>query len=113
MPGRLQGKVAIIIGAGCVGPGWGNGRTIAIRFAEEGARVLGVDIDAGRMEDTRTLAGKSGVEIDTGTCDATDLSQVEGVIGAAHEAYGRIDILVNNVCLLYTSPSPRDGLLSR
>ena len=37
MSGRLQGKVAIVTGAGCVGPGWGNGRAMAVRFAEEGA----------------------------------------------------------------------------
>ena len=35
--GRLEGKVAIVTGAGRVGPGWGNGRAIAVRFAEEGA----------------------------------------------------------------------------
>ena len=39
MPGRLQDKVALIAGAGCVGPGWGNGRAIAVRFAQEGAKV--------------------------------------------------------------------------
>jgi NAD(P)-dependent dehydrogenase (short-subunit alcohol dehydrogenase family) len=42
-PGRLAGKVALVTGAGSVGPGWGNGRAIAVRFAEEGARVFGVD----------------------------------------------------------------------
>ena len=41
--GRLEGKIAIVTGAGCVGPGWGNGRAIAVRFAEEGARVFAVD----------------------------------------------------------------------
>ena len=45
MTGRLQGKVAIVTGAGCVGPGWGNGRAMAVRFAQEGARVWAVDID--------------------------------------------------------------------
>jgi NAD(P)-dependent dehydrogenase (short-subunit alcohol dehydrogenase family) len=37
---RLAHKVAIITGAGCVGPGWGNGRATAVRFAQEGAKVL-------------------------------------------------------------------------
>ena len=38
MAGRLRDKVAIITGAGCVGPGWGNGRAAAVIFAREGAK---------------------------------------------------------------------------
>lgn len=43
MPGRVEGKVALVVGAGCVGPGWGNGRASAVLFAREGARVFAVD----------------------------------------------------------------------
>ena len=43
MAGRLQGKVAIVSGAGCVGPGWGNGRAMAVIFAQEGAKVFAAD----------------------------------------------------------------------
>ncbi len=46
MPGRLEGKVALISGAGCVGPGWGNGRASAVLFAREGAKVFAVDKNA-------------------------------------------------------------------
>ena len=46
MLGRLQDKVALAAGAGCVGPGWGNGRAIAVRFAQEGAKVFAVDRSA-------------------------------------------------------------------
>jgi NAD(P)-dependent dehydrogenase (short-subunit alcohol dehydrogenase family) len=53
--GRLANKVAIITGAGCVGPGWGNGRAIAMRFAQEGARVFAVDKDMAAMTDTLAL----------------------------------------------------------
>src|SRR5690554_2291092 len=49
---RLAGKVAIVTGAGCVGPGWGNGRAIAYRFAEEGARIMAVDRDMDAMKET-------------------------------------------------------------
>ena len=45
---RLEGKVAVIAGAGSVGPGWGNGRAIAFRFAQEGARMFAVDRDLSR-----------------------------------------------------------------
>ncbi len=43
MPGRLQDKVALVTGAGCIGPGWGNGRATAVLFAREGAKVFAVD----------------------------------------------------------------------
>ena len=46
MTGRLAGKVALISGAGCIGPGWGNGRAAAVLFAREGAKVFAVDKDA-------------------------------------------------------------------
>ncbi|HCN68195.1 MAG TPA: 3-oxoacyl-ACP reductase, partial [Candidatus Accumulibacter sp.] len=46
MGGRLQDKVAIVTGSGSVGPGWGNGKGMSVLFAREGARAVGVDIDA-------------------------------------------------------------------
>ena len=49
---RLAQKVAIITGAGCVGPGWGNGRATAVRFAQEGAKVFAVDIHLDAMAET-------------------------------------------------------------
>ena len=49
MTGRLAGKVALISGAGCIGPGWGNGRAAAVLFAREGAKVFAVD--KGRFDD--------------------------------------------------------------
>ena len=49
---RLKGKVALIAGAGCVGPGWGNGRASAVIFAQEGAKVFAVDRDAEAMRET-------------------------------------------------------------
>ena len=40
MSGRLQGRIAIVTGAGCIGPGWGNGRATAVRFAEEEGLIV-------------------------------------------------------------------------
>ncbi|WP_454688606.1 SDR family NAD(P)-dependent oxidoreductase [Achromobacter aloeverae] len=97
MNGRLEGKVAIVTGAGCVGPGWGNGRAVAVRFAQEGAKVLAVDIDADAMTETLALAKDAPGEIRAWTADATRSADVQAMVQACLDHYGRIDILVNNV----------------
>ncbi len=96
MPGRVEGKVALVVGAGCVGPGWGNGRASAVLFAREGAKVFAVDIDADSMTETVARVGADG-EIVTHTCDATDENDVKAMVEACHRRFGRIDILLNNV----------------
>jgi NAD(P)-dependent dehydrogenase (short-subunit alcohol dehydrogenase family) len=100
MAGRLEDKVAIISGAGCVGPGWGNGRAAAVAFAREGARVFAVDLKAEAMAETverATEAASHGGEIRTYTCDVTATDQVRAMVQACVAAFGRVDILVNNV----------------
>src|SRR5579862_6956706 len=97
MAGRLDGKVAIVGGAGCVGPGWGNGRATAVIFAQEGARVFAVDRDAEAMRETVARTRDGGGEITTHVCDVTDAKAVEAMVEACLAAYGRIDVLVNNV----------------
>src|SRR5262249_44351690 len=97
MAGRLQGKVAIVSGAGCVGPGWGNGRAMAVIFAQEGARVFAADKSRDAMTETLARVREAGGEIEPYECDATDGQQVAGMIRACQARYGRIDILVHNV----------------
>jgi NAD(P)-dependent dehydrogenase (short-subunit alcohol dehydrogenase family) len=94
---RFQGKVAIVTGAGCVAAGWGNGRAIAVRLAEEGARVLAVDRDPARLEETLSLAGAARERILPFACDVTAGEQVAAMARACIERFGSIDILVNNV----------------
>ncbi|MBC7727087.1 MAG: SDR family NAD(P)-dependent oxidoreductase, partial [Microbacteriaceae bacterium] len=94
---RLQGKVAIVTGAGCVGPGWGNGRAIAVRFAEEGAKVFAVDRDPAAMDETLALIREAGGEATPYAADVTDSNAIAGLVAACVDAYGGIDILVNNV----------------
>ena len=96
MPGRVEGKVALITGAGCVGPGWGNGRAAAVLFAREGAKVFAVDKNADAMTETLARVGNDG-EITTHVCDVLDDAQVGGMTDACRRKFGRIDILVNNV----------------
>jgi NAD(P)-dependent dehydrogenase (short-subunit alcohol dehydrogenase family) len=97
MPGRLDGKVAIIAGAGCVGPGWGNGRATAVIFAREGAKVFAVDRDAEAMHETVDRAREAGGAIETHICDMTDSAAVAAMVAVCVQMHGRIDVLVNNV----------------
>lgn len=95
--GRLAGKVAIVTGAGSVGPGWGNGRATAVRFAQEGAQVLAADIDEARLAETVARARAAGGVIETCACDVTDGAAIAAMVARAQALFGRLDILVNNV----------------
>ncbi|GAB2909433.1 SDR family oxidoreductase [Paralcaligenes sp. KSB-10] len=97
MAGRLHNKVAIVTGAGSVGPGWGNGRAIAFRFAEEGAQVFAVDLNAGALLETVARVREIGGDITTHIADVTSSASVRDMVQACVQAYGRVDVLVNNV----------------
>jgi NAD(P)-dependent dehydrogenase (short-subunit alcohol dehydrogenase family) len=97
MNGRLQDKVAIVIGAGSVGPGWGNGRAMAFRFAQEGARVWAVDRDMSNLEETLARVREIGGTIEAHVCDATNSVEVETLVQACRAKWSRVDVLVNNV----------------
>jgi NAD(P)-dependent dehydrogenase (short-subunit alcohol dehydrogenase family) len=97
MADRLQGKVAIITGAGCIGPGWGNGRAAAVLFAQEGAKVFAVDRNAEAMEETLARVREAGGTIEPHLADVTDTTSIAAMVDACRKAFGRIDILINNV----------------
>jgi NAD(P)-dependent dehydrogenase (short-subunit alcohol dehydrogenase family) len=100
MTKRLEGRIAIVTGAGSIGPGWGNGRAIAVRFAEEGAKVFAVDREPARLAETveRVEAiGGTGGTIETHQCDVTDGGAIAAMVQACLAVFGRIDVLVNNV----------------
>ena len=90
---RLKDKVAIVSGAGSIGPGWGNGRATTVRFVEESAKVFAVDRNVESMRETVDKAPG----IATHVCDVTDGRAVADMVRACLERYGRIDVLVNNV----------------
>ena len=95
--GRLEGKVAIVTGAGSSGPGVGNGRATATLFAREGARVLLVDMAADRAEETRRMIADEGGAASTFQADVTSADDCRRMVDACLERYGRLDILDNNV----------------
>ncbi|WP_406470814.1 SDR family NAD(P)-dependent oxidoreductase [Streptomyces sp. NBC_01615] len=96
-PGRLAGRIAVIGGAGSVGPGWGNGRATAVIFAREGATVFLTDRDKESLEVTARHVREEGGTAHTAVLDVTEPSAVQGFFAECEERAGRIDILVNNV----------------
>jgi NAD(P)-dependent dehydrogenase (short-subunit alcohol dehydrogenase family) len=85
--GRLEGKVAIITGAGS-GIGW----AAASRFADEGARVVCADISG----QERDIAGRLGDVAVPVRVDVTDADGVQRMVATAVERFGRVDVLLNN-----------------
>ena len=94
---RFESRVAIVTGAGCVGSGWGNGRAMAVRLAQEGARVFAVDRDPQRLAETLSLAGDARASIDTFICDVTNSTSVQQMVQACVERFETVDVLINNV----------------
>jgi NAD(P)-dependent dehydrogenase (short-subunit alcohol dehydrogenase family) len=97
MGDRLKEKVALVSGAGSSGPGWGNGKATAVLFAREGARVLAADINLDAAVETKRIIEREG-----GICEAVagNVSLAENVaamVDACIAAFGRIDVLHNNV----------------
>jgi NAD(P)-dependent dehydrogenase (short-subunit alcohol dehydrogenase family) len=98
MTGRLSGKVAIVVGAGQTpGDTIGNGRATAILFAREGARVLAVDRRLASAEETLAMIAGEGGEAAVFEADATREADCQAMIRACVDAFGRIDVLHNNV----------------
>jgi NAD(P)-dependent dehydrogenase (short-subunit alcohol dehydrogenase family) len=97
MPGRLKDRVAIVVGAGSSGPGWGNGKCTAVTFAREGAKVFCVDRKRAAAEETVGLVAKEGGEAVAFECDAANNAEVKAMVDACLARWGRIDVLDNNV----------------
>jgi len=94
---RLKNKVAIVTGAGSVGPGWGNGKATAVLFAREGAKVFAVDVNLSAAEETKMIIEREGVECTIHKADVTKSDEVKAFVERCVQIYGRIDILLNNV----------------
>jgi NAD(P)-dependent dehydrogenase (short-subunit alcohol dehydrogenase family) len=94
---RLEGKVAIVTGAGSRGPGLGNGKATAILFAREGARVLCVDQAKDRADETVGLIRDEGGVADAFAADVTVAAQCRAMVDSAIDRWGGLDVLHNNV----------------
>ncbi|MGV0713885.1 SDR family NAD(P)-dependent oxidoreductase [Mycolicibacterium sp. XJ662] len=97
----LDGKSAVVTGAGS-----GVGRASALRFAQEGARVVVADIDLDQAKETvRQIEGAGGTAVPAGV-DVADEEQVRGMFRTAVDWFNQLDIVFNNVGI----PTPRLGM---
>src|ERR1044071_5446428 len=94
---RLKGKIAMVVGAGSVGPGWGNGKATAVTFAREGAQGFCVDRNLAAAAETVKIIADAGGEPTAFSADAAQAADVAAMVAACLKAYGRIDVLDNNV----------------
>jgi NAD(P)-dependent dehydrogenase (short-subunit alcohol dehydrogenase family) len=97
MPNRLQGRVAIVTGAGTSGEGMGNGKAAALLFAEEGAAVAAVDLNLKAAEPTAEEIRKAGGVAIALAGDVSRSADVQAIVDATLERFGHIDIVHNNV----------------
>ncbi|MDE2892355.1 MAG: glucose 1-dehydrogenase [Chloroflexota bacterium] len=88
---ELQDKFALVTGAG-----QGIGRAIAMHLAEAGASVAAADINADTVEDTSAVIAERGGQSLAIHADVGALAEIDRMIGQARDAFGRIDIIVNN-----------------
>ena len=89
--GKLDGRVALVTGAAS-----GNGRGIAVRFAQEGADVVVADLNEAGMDETARLVRQQERRATTVRCDVSKLSDIDAAVQAAVREFGRVDIAVAN-----------------
>jgi NAD(P)-dependent dehydrogenase (short-subunit alcohol dehydrogenase family) len=94
---RLTGKTALVVGAGSIGPGWGNGKATAVTFAREGAQVFCVDRNKAAAQETAEIILAEGGHATAFTADVSVGAEVAAMVDACIKTYGRIDVLDNNV----------------
>jgi NAD(P)-dependent dehydrogenase (short-subunit alcohol dehydrogenase family) len=95
--GTLEGKVAVVTGAA-----FGNGRGMALRFADEGADIAIADIDADRMQETARLVRERGRQALVQPCDVSKKNEIDALVAAAADRFGHIDVAVANAGVVET-----------
>ena len=94
---RLEGKVAIVTGAGAVTDVAGTGQAMAILFARHGAKVIVADMSEENAQKTLDAIEAEGGTASLFTVDVTKNAECKAMVDAAIERYGTLDILINNV----------------
>jgi NAD(P)-dependent dehydrogenase (short-subunit alcohol dehydrogenase family) len=95
---RLEGKVALITGAGS-----GIGREASLLFAREGSVLVAVDLNLGAAEETAQMVRDAGGTATAVAADVAQAAQCEAMVGAAETAFGRLDVLFNNAGIMLSA----------
>jgi len=96
----IRGRKALVTGAAS-----GIGRALALALAVEGADLFLADIDTERLTATAREAREAGVVVETHVCDLADASQITELVGHLREAWGALNILINNAGIAYYGPT--------
>ncbi len=99
MPGRLEGKVALVVGGAT-----GMGRGSAIRLAREGARVMIADRNIVGAEETLGMARRESSDVDMVPVDVSRWDQVQSMVEATVKRFGRLDAQINLAAILMLTP---------
>lgn len=106
IPARdLEGRVAVVLGAGSIGAGWGIGRAIGLLYARAGAHVVAADRDRSSAEETRDLILGEGGSAEAVGVDVADDAGLAACLADAGAARSGIDILYFNVGIGKAGPS--------
>ena len=96
---RFKDRVAFISGAGASSPGWSNGKAVSVLLAREGAKIFALDRSPEFLAETVEAIKAEGGECLAHTADVTKEADVKQAVEKCMAAFGRIDILFNNVGL--------------
>ena len=97
---QLSNKTAFVTGAGS-----GLGREIALAFAREGARVMATDVNVKAAAETAAACAAATAGAAAFPCDVSDSRSVKQAFARLDEAFGAIDVLVNNAGIIHTDPA--------
>jgi len=94
---RFDGRVALVTGGGSQTDGIGNGRAAAVLLARRGARVMVIDRALKAAEDTVAIITREGGTAQALEADVSREADCKAAVAATVAAWGRVDVLVNNV----------------
>lgn len=94
---KLEGKCALVMGAGSIGPGWSNGKAAAVQYAREGAKVVCFDINADAAEETAVIIREEGGQAAALSGNAAKAEDVQRAVDLCLASFGRLNVLHNNV----------------
>lgn len=101
----LEGRIAVVLGAGSIGAGWGIGKAISLLYARAGAHVVAVDREPSAAQETRELIRQEGGSAEAVAVDVSDDDGLIACLAAVGAAHDGIDVLYFNVGIGKAGPS--------